>query len=459
SGIVPPSLSSGVPSGTGVTTAPTDVSTAPTGIPTSEVPPSSSGTDIPTTNVPLPTGTGITSSGLITTGTGISTSETALPTDTAIPTSEGPSGSDTTVLPSSTNATGEVSAPATPTSTPFVLPTSTPTLIFNPPTITAKPTVPSQPPVSILPTATDSETTYIVGTSIIQEPSTAASPSPTATGISSDLPVMIAPPGGPKQRPDNAFLGQIGFKWPLNYPFVCANDGGNQIFTYLPIAIADALNISVSEVVMNGLKPIDTTQYAGYITTLALFFIPADLNSTLAAQLHSPPDPFWHNKNETVNQLTNLINTAFPLGAGRLPGDGETSPSGDLLSTPTGDTQGGGAMGGDMGASRKVNPTSAGIATGAVMGAIAYGAAMFFVARRYRNRKISHKRSPSVPSTSRFTYGSMTNGGAFMSGARGLGQSPPGGRDSRGSSSSNGRSVRTQQISAPVMAENSLGWN
>lgn len=271
---------------------------------------------------------------------------------------------------------------------------------------------------------------------------------------------MIAPPGGVQPRPDNSFLGQIGFKWPLNYPFVSANDGGNQIFTYLPIAIADALNISVSDVQMNGLRPMDTTQYAGYITTMALLYIPADLNSTLAAQLRSPSDPFWHNKNETVNDLTSLINTAFPLGAGTLPGDGETSPSDDLTSTPTGDTQGGGgAMGGDMGASRKVNPTSAGIATGAVMGAIAYGAAMFFVARRYRNNKISHKRSPSVPSTSRFTYGSMTGGGTWMSGARGAGQTPPGGRDSRGSSGSNGRSIRTQQISAPVMAENSLGWN
>jgi hypothetical protein len=269
---------------------------------------------------------------------------------------------------------------------------------------------------------------------------------------------MIAPPGGVPDPRDNTFLAQIGFKWPLNYPFVCANEGGRQIFTYLPIAIADALNISVSDVQMAGLRPIDTTQFSGYITTMAIFYIPADLNSTLAAQLRSPSDPFWHNKDETVNSLTNLINTAFPLGAGSTPENGP-SGSGQFLSTPTGDTQGGGAMGGDMGASRKVNPTSAGIATGAVMGAIAYGAAMFFVARRYRNKKISHKRSPSVPSTSRFTYGSMTGGGAWMSGARGAGLTPPGGRDSRGSSSSNGRSIRTQQISAPVMAENSLGWN
>jgi len=268
---------------------------------------------------------------------------------------------------------------------------------------------------------------------------------------------MIIPPGDEPRVPANAFLGQIGFKWPLNYPFVVAHDGGNQIFNFLPIAIADSLKISLSEVVMTGLRPLDTTQQQGFITTMAMFSIPADLNVTLAAALRNPVDPFWRNKNETVNQLTSLINTAFSLTAGVYDG-GSSVPSGELLTTPTSGTQGG-AMGGDMDTSRKVNPTSAGIATGAVMGAIAYGAAMFFVARRYRNKKISHRRSPSIPSSSRFTSGSMAGGGAWMSGARGPGRSTPGGRDSRGSSSSNGRSIRTQQISAPVMAENSLGWN
>jgi hypothetical protein len=274
---------------------------------------------------------------------------------------------------------------------------------------------------------------------------------------------MVRPPGPIPSPPPNSFLGQIGFKWPLNYPFVLANDGGNQIFSYLPPAISDALNITRDQVVMQGLKPFDTTEYQGFITTLALFYIPADLNGTLAAQLRNPADPLWHNKNQTINELTSLINTAFPLPAGLTPGDGQSTVPGEPGSTETTGPEDGGAMGGDMGGSHKVNPTSAGIATGAVMGAIAYGAAMFFVARRYRNKKLSHKRSSSVPTTSRHTYGSMTGGGSiFMSGGRGPGRFSPGGRDSHGSggsSSSQGRSVRTQQISAPVMAENSLGWN
>jgi hypothetical protein len=257
-------------------------------------------------------------------------------------------------------------------------------------------------------------------------------------------------------------MGQVCFKWPLNYPFVSANDGGNQIFHYLPQAIADGLNISTSEVKNYGLKPLDTTQYQGFITTLAMFTIPKDLQTTLAAQLRNPADPFWHNKDSTVNDLTNLINTACPLAAGgRLPGEGGSSnvAADPEATTPGGSGEGGGAIGGDIGASRKINPTSAGIASGAIVGAIAYGAAMFFVARRYRNKRAAHQRSSSVPSTSRMTTGSIPGGAAgWMHGARN-GRITPGSRGSRGSDSSQGRSIRTQQISAPVMAENSLGWN
>lgn len=252
-------------------------------------------------------------------------------------------------------------------------------------------------------------------------------------------------------------MGQVCFKWPLNFPFVSANDGGQQIFHYLPKAIANALNISESEVQNFGLKPLDTTAYQGFITTLALFAIPKDLQNTLAAQLRNPADTFWHNEDSTVNDLTNLINTACPLAVG---GD-TTTPNqpADPAATSNGGSSDGGAIGGDIGASRKVNSTSAIVASSAIVGAIAYGAAMFFVARRYRNKRIAHQRASSVPSTSRMTYGSIPGGAAaWMHGARN-GRMTPGSRGSQGSSASQGRSVRTQQISAPVMAENSLGWN
>jgi hypothetical protein len=256
-------------------------------------------------------------------------------------------------------------------------------------------------------------------------------------------------------------MGQVCFKWPLNYPFVSKNDGGQQIFHYLPIAIAEGLNISQSEVKNFGLKPLNTMQYQGFITTLAMFTIPADLQTTLAAQLRNPADAFWHNKNSTVNDLTSLINTACPLPAGKLPGEGSpvNNAAADPESTSTEGSGDGGAMGGDIGASRPINSTSAIVASSAIVGAIAYGAAMFFVARRYRNKRMAHKRSSSVPSTGRNTFGSIPGGAtAWMHGARN-GRITPGSRGSLGSSNSQGRSVRTQQISAPVMAENSLGWN
>jgi hypothetical protein len=302
----------------------------------------------------------------------------------------------------------------------------------------------------------------VIGTNIVQETASNSAPTPTSSGIPSSLPKMIAPPGGsPSDIPKDAFFGQVCFKWPLNYPFVSQNDVSKQIFHYLPKAFADGLNISTSEVRNIGLKPLDTTMYQGFITTLALFTIPKDLQTKLAAQLRNPADAFWHNKDQTVNDLTSLINTACPLPYGNIPGDSSNpNQAANPAATASGGSGDGGALGGDIGASRPINGSAAGIATGAIVGAIAYGAAMFFVARRYRNKRLAHQRASSVPSTgSRMTFGSIPGGAAaWMHGARN-GRITPASRGSRGSSSSQGRSVRTQQISAPVMAENSLGWN
>ncbi|KAF2260743.1 hypothetical protein CC78DRAFT_472260, partial [Lojkania enalia] len=458
SGVSP---SSGVPSGTGVTLTPTDVTSTPIGTGLDSTAPTAPPTSIPTsglTSIP-------TSESTASTETSNSVSTATIDPSSGI-TVSGSSGTDTLPTSSSLSSAGNATASGVPTTSPAVTPSTTiaPTPTPSSTTIEIPFSVPSDfnsRPQSVLPTATDDATSLVVGTSIIMEPSTVPSPTATSSGIPSNLPKLIQPPNGlPSSVPANMFLGQIGFKWQLNWNFVLSHDSGNQIFEYLPKAIIDGLNISSSELVMQGLKPLDTTQFQGFITTLAMFWIPNDLSSTLQAQLLNPADAFWHNENQTVNDLTELINTAIPLSGG--PTDsGDPTQSGDASPNPTGGSENGGVIGGDMSASHNVNPKSAGIATGAVMGAIAYGAAMFFVARRYRNKRLSHQRSSSVASGSRYTYGSMT-GGAFMSGGRGPGRSTPGGagsRGSRGSSSSNGRSVRTQQISAPVMAENSLGWN
>lgn len=417
----------------------------------------------------LPSSAGISPSGAVVASGSVSVFISPAPTPSAsqllsVPASEG------ILSPHSSGApAGATSTPPSPNyATISHVPTASIEDNKSPSTHIPIPVIPStsgKPPlvISLSATATDSATSLVVGTSIVQEASSMPTPtaSPTISGIPSSLPRMIAPPGGvPSQISQDTFMGQVCFKWPLNYPFVSANDGGMQIFHYLPKAIADGLGIPQSEVQNLGLKPLDTTQYQGFITTLALFTIPKDLQNKLAAQLRNPADVFWHNQDSTVNDLTSLINTACPLAAGTAPGQSNV-PNGDADPATTSNGYGGdgGAMGGDIGASRKVNSTSAIVASGAVVGALAYGAAMFFVARRYRNKRMAHHRSSSVPSTSRMTYGSIPGGAAaWMHGARN-GRMTPGSRGSQGSSASQGPSVRTQQISAPVMAENSLGWN
>ncbi|KAF2748746.1 hypothetical protein M011DRAFT_374965, partial [Sporormia fimetaria CBS 119925] len=421
------------------------VDPVPTGVPSTTE--ETSGIFPPSTDIP-PSGTSGASDTLSETPTDIPVSETRTPTETlSEPTNDATEAPTTTATPPPTS---DAEPPTSTLDIPFV------------PSVTS---TTSRPPIaSVQPTATNTETALSRPTEILREPSTASPPSSTSTGIPSDLPRMIpAPPNDNSYIPSDMFLGQIGFEWPLNWPFVCRSDGGTQIFEILPIAIAYALNITQDKIFMQGLKPFDTTEYQRFITTLAQFYIPADLSGTLAGKLRVPADDMWFHPNSTIREFTSLINTAFPLSAGGTSEEVQNPILGG--SDGDGETPGvaaGGAIGADMGASRKVNPTSAGIATGAVMGALAYGAAMFFVARRYRTRKLSHKRTSSVPTTNRrYTYGSL-QGGAFMSGARGPGRFSFGGRDSRGSrgsSSSQGRSVRTQQISAPVMAENSLGWN
>jgi hypothetical protein len=473
SGILPSSgvVPTGIPSGSGAVPTPSETPSLtpllPSETPTTTPSAASSGL---TPSIPSGTPSGILPSGA--SGSGVSSGPTVTPTPvlpSSVPASESPSAA-----PSSTDIVPPTSGNATISATPTLASPSNSALTSDSATVPAQSSAPSSaqstpvvtmtptPVQSQRPTGTDSATSMVVGTSIVRETTSYAPASSTASGIPSSLPKMIAPPGGvvSSTNPDS-FMGQVCFKWPLNYPFISANDGGNQIFHYLPKAIAHSLNISETEVVNIGLKPLDTTAYQGFITTLALFTIPKDLQGTLAAQLRNPADSFWHHEESTVNDLTALINTACPLPAGKVPG--ENSPSNQPSNSGTtsnGGPDDGGALGGDTNSSKPINASAAGIATGAIVGAIAYGAAMFFVARRYRNKRIAHQRSSSVPSTgSRMTYGSIPGGAAaWMHGARN-GRITPGSRGSQGSSSTQGRSVRTQQISAPVMAENSLGWN
>ncbi|KAK5141256.1 hypothetical protein LTR04_002673 [Oleoguttula sp. CCFEE 6159] len=311
-----------------------------------------------------------------------------------------------------------------------------------------------------MPTGTDTLTTPSLATSIMLQPTlstTQASSTAIESGIPSSMPRIIQPPGGIPATPRNTTLVQVGFGYPLNYPFVVSTAGSaNQIFTYLPQGIAYGLGLPNDQVTMHALQPFDTTKTLGYITTLALAYIPSDMVSQLTLDLHTPVSNLYSNPDPSIKTLMSMINPSFAVLSGASLDGGDASAASNPALATSASVADGAPIGGDSGNSAPVKGTSVGIGVGVVAGAAVYGAAMFLVARRYKKRRQRHQRTPSVPARRGMSQVGGLGGGAFMSGGRG-GRVSPGSRYSDGSS--NGRSVRDQGISAPVMAENSLGWN
>jgi hypothetical protein len=255
------------------------------------------------------------------------------------------------------------------------------------------------------------------------------------------MPKVIAPPGGQIQKPANSTLIQIGFTHELNYAFVSTNPtSAQQIFTFLPQGVAYGLLVNDVDAKMFNIQPYDTSKAMGYITTLALMYIPTDLVNQLAVDLHTPNSGVYNNPDTTTAQLMSFINPAIPLIAGQ-PMDGTYSGNAAAATTTVGAPGGGAPFGGDSGNSDTVKSSAVAIGTATAAGVVLYGAAMGLIARRYRKKRQSHSRNSSLTGSEP----------AWMSGA--------GTRDSHGSGSSQGRSIRSQGISAPVMSENSLGWN
>ncbi|KAK5131510.1 hypothetical protein LTR16_000699, partial [Cryomyces antarcticus] len=118
-----------------------------------------------------------------------------------------------------------------------------------------------------MPTGTDTLTTPSLATSIMLQPTlstTQASSTAIESGIPSSMPRIIQPPGGIPATPRNTTLVQVGFGYPLNYPFVVSTAGSaNQIFTYLPQGIAYGLGLPNDQVTMHALQPFDTTKTLG----------------------------------------------------------------------------------------------------------------------------------------------------------------------------------------------------
>ena len=322
-------------------------------------------------------------------------------------------------------------------------------------------------PYTQSPVGYDTSTTQPVPTSIIHGPS--STPSATQghyfgpSSLPSNVPQILYPSGGPVSQPPDTRLINIAFRYPLNYLFVYNHtDSQKQIFYYIPLGISYGLEIDISQIRMQSLRAWDTYEDVGYVTTLALAWIPEGLVDNLALLVSTPVSRFYHNPDNSTAFLLSMINNAIPI-TGSNGTDGGTTSFGNIPPDSTSAKTAGAPIGGDIGNSEHVRASSVGIGVGVACGAAAYGAAMFFVARRYKKRRLSHTRSPSMFSSPVMSHAGPDAGAgaALMSGAMGeRSASPYYDNDGRAGSRGSGRSGSSRhQISAPVMAENSLGWN
>ena len=199
---------------------------------------------------------------------------------------------------------------------------------------------------------------------------------------------------------------------------------------------------------MFAIQPYDNSAVTGYVATVAMAYVPTDTLNDLQEQLHNPNSRLYNQPNDAVQTLTSMIDPSIPLlaGGGSVRGaSGSSSGSGSSGSGDDGDSDNSSDNNADGGASGSstTRASSVGIGVGVVGGAAAYGAGMFWVARRYRKRRQLHQRSSS--NAEQQSEGRGGGGSVFATGGR--------------LSPNSLRSNRTQMISAPVMAENSLGWN
>ncbi|KAK9452787.1 hypothetical protein V1511DRAFT_463800 [Dipodascopsis uninucleata] len=351
------------------------------------------------------------------------------------------------------------------------------------------------------------ETNWLPTSLITEEvvPTTQSSATDTSTGpvtssTAAALPNVIAPSGGIPSAPADSSLIQIGFTYGFNYPFIVENPlAVAQIFEYLPIGIADGLNVSADDLVMQSIVPYQVNG-GSYIASIARLYVPTDLVNTLAVYIHLPTSPIYNTDSEQVNSFMNMIDPTISLSATSTSGAGDSSEDGtDGSGTSNGGSddpndvtvsgsnnlayQGSlyGSNGNNTSETAKQERVVIAIAVGAVCGVIAYGVLIFFYVRRYRRKKLESQSgfgSPGMrqisPPVLAFSSSPFADGGVYGLGAR---DSPIGSATGNGNSASDGRSRFSsrnsyiggasnnqrlqpqQQISQPFMSENSLGWS
>ena len=135
------------------------------------------------------------------------------------------------------------------------------------------------------------------------------------TSIPPSIPQVISPPNGIiPSAPQDASLIQVGFFYELSYDFVVQHDlSVDQIFTFLPEGIAYGLNIPVDQVIMQTLRPLNTIHNLSYITTLAFAYIPQASVTPLGEAIQDGTSPLYHNPDNSVESLMNVINPSISL--------------------------------------------------------------------------------------------------------------------------------------------------
>ena len=164
--------------------------------------------------------------------------------------------------------------------------------------VQASPSVATDPTTSLL--GSELPTTILTDANSVgastTEPEFTARSTMSGSGIPSTLPGVIGNPytnGTLPAQPDDTTATQFAFKQALDYEFVVTHQSAiDEIFLYLPIGIGNALNESTETIIMQSLVPYDTR--SGYITTLALSYIPSASASNMQEQLSTESSRF-HN--------------------------------------------------------------------------------------------------------------------------------------------------------------------
>lgn len=259
---------------------------------------------------------------------------------------------------------------------------------------------------------------------------------------------------------------QIAFKEPLNYEFVAGHSkSAAQLLSGVPQLLQYEGSITNESLVqIRRLQPLDTQSVYGYITTLAIVTYPTDMVPTLALDIKLPNSQLYQDPQTLLFNISQQINSAIGIYLGDGAGDSTSDSSGGSSDSGSSSNNNGGDVfqnTSDDDSSSSTKAKVAGIAVGAAALAGAYGGLMFFIARKYKRRQMARTRSSSLNSDSMRQGSPALMGGAIMSqDFSNYGAVSGGGRNSGGShGSSNQNSGRTAFISAPVAAENSLGWN